>query len=77
MNGDEMVNISEEEFSNIISLVEEAVIERSTMLDRESRLEGALKLTLAWIDAVPKDTILPAMPGFDRDYVDYLLIKKT
>ncbi|WP_415912233.1 hypothetical protein [Neptuniibacter sp. QD37_11] len=26
-----------------------------------------------WIDAVPSDTVLPAMPGFDRDYVDATL----
>ena len=26
-------------------------------------------MMLEWIDAVPKETQLPAMPGFDRDYV--------
>jgi hypothetical protein len=26
-----------------------------------------------WIDSVPKDTILPVMPGFDRDWVDSVL----
>lgn len=33
----------------------------------------ALKATLNWIDNVPQDTPLPAMPGFDRDWVDSLL----
>ena len=40
---------------------------------RVSVLEGALSATLEWIDAVPKETLLPAMPGFDRDEVDGLL----
>lgn len=29
----------------------------------------ALEAALEWIDAVPADTVLPAMPGFDRDWV--------
>jgi len=33
-------------------------------------LQEALGLTLEWIDTVPQDTILPTMPGFDRDWVD-------
>jgi hypothetical protein len=35
----------------------------------------ALRWTLEWIDAVPSDTVLPAMPGFDRDEVNRILIK--
>jgi len=26
-----------------------------------------------WIDAVPSDTVLPAMPGFDRDWADSII----
>lgn len=35
----------------------------------------ALKAALEWIDAVPDDVAarLPAMPGFDRDWVDGIL----
>ena len=33
----------------------------------------ALKAALEWIDAVPADTSLPAMPGFDRDEVNALI----
>ncbi len=36
-------------------------------------LADALRMALEWIDAVPSGTILPAMPGFDRDWVDGLL----
>lgn len=36
-------------------------------------LVKALKAALEWIDAVPSDTPLPAMPGFDRDDVNALL----
>ena len=38
-----------------------------------NRLSEALKWALEWIDAVPQDTLLPGMPGFDRDYVNSLL----
>lgn len=30
-----------------------------------------------WIDAVPSETKLPAMPGFDRDWADEVLTKLT
>lgn len=33
----------------------------------------ALKWTLEFIDAIPKDIQLPIMPGFDRDYVNSLI----
>ena len=36
--------------------------------------EKALKTALAWIDSVPSAMALPAMPGFDRDVVDRLMI---
>ncbi len=29
-----------------------------------------------WIDAVPQDVVLPAMPGVDRDWVDSILANK-
>jgi len=35
----------------------------------------SLQLALAWIDTVPKDTILPTMPGFDRDEINNIIIK--
>ncbi|URC22224.1 hypothetical protein CHUUTOTORO_01390 [Serratia phage vB_SmaM-ChuuTotoro] len=38
-------------------------------------LVEALEATLEWIDAVPQDTELPTMPGFDRDWVDNILNK--
>lgn len=38
-----------------------------------AELRDALIAALEWIDAVPSDTELPAMPGFDRDYVDSLI----
>lgn len=33
----------------------------------------ALRECLNWIDGVPADTPLPAMPGFDRDWVESLI----
>ena len=38
-------------------------------------LVDALKAALEWIDAVPPETVLPTMPGFDRDDVNDLLAK--
>lgn len=37
------------------------------------QLLSALVAALEWIDAVPSDTVLPAMPGFDRDEVNELI----
>lgn len=33
-------------------------------------LRKVAKAMREWIDAVPNDIILPAMPGFDRDWAD-------
>jgi hypothetical protein len=38
-----------------------------------SSMIEVLEAALAWIDAVPKDTELPTMPGFDRDWADLVL----
>lgn len=38
-----------------------------------AELREAAKAMRDWIDAVPIDIRLPAMPGFDRDWVDSLL----
>lgn len=43
------------------------------MTEREKELLYWLQAALEWIDAVPSDTPLPAMPGFDRDVVDSLI----
>lgn len=32
---------------------------------------------LEWIDAVPSDTVLPTMPGFDRDWANDLIARAT
>lgn len=33
------------------------------------------EMALEWIDAVPDDAQLPAMPGFDRDWADEIVAK--
>lgn len=40
---------------------------------RELELLDALEAALEWIDAVPPETVLPVMPGFDRDWVNGLV----
>lgn len=37
----------------------------------------ALRKTLDWIDGVPAETSLPAMPGFDRDWVESMIAGQT
>lgn len=44
---------------------------------RNRELVEALKCALKWIDSVPKETQLPVMPGFDRDYFNDLLSKHS
>jgi hypothetical protein len=53
---------------------------RALMITAASRIEGlerALRWSLEYIDAIPADTPLPAMPGFDRDYVNGLLARSA
>lgn len=40
---------------------------------QRDELLKALVAALEWIDAVPSETALPAMPGFDRDEVNNLI----
>jgi len=37
---------------------------------RAKELEAVARAMREWIDAIPKETQLPAMPGFDRDWAD-------
>jgi hypothetical protein len=48
-----------------------AAIQRA--VNTHDDLLSALKAALEWIDAVPPETVLPTMPGFDRDDVNALL----
>lgn len=38
-----------------------------------SDVQEVARAALAWIDAVPQETPLPAMPGFDRDWAEEVL----
>lgn len=40
---------------------------------REQQLREIIDMAFTWIDSVPRDVELPAMPGFDRDQVDAFL----
>lgn len=37
------------------------------------RLQWCAKAAIGWIDSVPSDVVLPAMPGFDRDEFDAII----
>lgn len=39
----------------------------------KEELLWALKACLEWIDAIPEEVELPAMPGFDRDWVESVI----
>jgi hypothetical protein len=40
---------------------------------RYSELKEVALAMIEWIDAVPDDVQLPAMPGFDRDWAEEIL----
>ena len=60
--------------------MEATLIERDVLAKREHLLQEQLnnlrevaEAMREWIDAVPNDTVLPAMPGFDRDWADNII----
>lgn len=53
--------------------LENAAIEHAKVAGQRDELLKALTYALEWIDAVPSETALPAMPGFDRDEVNNLI----
>lgn len=53
-----------------------AAVNHSELAKENAALREALSMALQWIDALPPDIQLPAMPGFDRDYVNDLLAKE-
>lgn len=55
------------------SQLENAALEHAKIAGQRDALLSALTDALEWIDAVPSETALPAMPGFDRDEVNSLI----
>lgn len=53
--------------------LENAALEHAKVAGQRDALLSALADALEWIDAVPSETALPAMPGFDRDEVNNLI----
>ncbi|EKL0922814.1 TPA: hypothetical protein NEB77_003035 [Klebsiella pneumoniae] len=53
--------------------MENAALEYGKVAGQRDKLLKALTDALEWIDAVPSETALPAMPGFDRDEVNNLI----
>ncbi len=50
-------------------------IANAQLIAAAPELLEALNMALEWIDAVPSDVVLPTMPGFDRDYVNNVILK--
>ena len=40
---------------------------------RYAELKEVAVAVREWIDAVPEETVLPTMPGYDRDWADKIL----
>jgi hypothetical protein len=61
------------------SCLEESINAMATQVKVKTQPpKDLLSVTLAmreWIDAVPSDTVLPTMPGFDRDWADSVIDK--
>lgn len=53
--------------------LENAALEHAKVAGQRDALLSALTDALEWIDSVPSETALPAMPGFDRDEVNNLI----
>lgn len=53
--------------------LENAALEHAKVAGQRDALLSALTDALEWIDAVPSEMALPAMPGFDRDEVNNLI----
>ena len=53
--------------------LENAALEHAKVSGQRDALLSALTHALEWIDAVPSETALPAMPAFDRDEVNNLI----
>jgi hypothetical protein len=46
---------------------------RNEMKEDRDKAVFIAQVALEWIDAVPQETQLPAMPGFDRDWANNTL----
>lgn len=53
--------------------LENAALEHAKVAGQRDALLSALTDALEWIDAVPSEMALPAMPGFDRNEVNTLI----
>lgn len=51
--------------------------QKNAIIDQQAKEIKALREVVMamrdWIDAVPEDTQLPSMPGFDRDWADSVI----
>lgn len=62
-----------QEYKKYKAQLENAALEHAKVAGQRDALLSALTDALEWIDAVPSETALPAMPGFDRDEVNSLI----
>jgi len=51
------------------------VLANGLLISAAPELLELAEAALEWIDSVPQDTELPAMPGFDRDWAENVLAK--
>lgn len=62
-----------QEYKKYKAQLENAALEHAKVAGQRDALLSALTDALEWIDAVPSEMALPAMPGFDRDEVNNLI----
>lgn len=55
------------------AFVLQVITDTQEAMKQRDELLKALVAALEWIDAVPSEMALPAMPGFDRDEVNNLI----
>lgn len=75
----EVYEVGTQEYEQIINLlgIDDPCIEGKISPVNVTDMQNAIHALLEYIDAIPEDIQLPAMPGVDRDWIESLLSKRN
>lgn len=65
-----VITVLKNAFDRRLGIINELKEKLKSQQKLTEELAALSEAALAWIDAVPKETPLPAMPGFDRDWAN-------
>lgn len=70
-HGENWKDVTGDKFLYCMAAEIESLREQLAELERQNAELRKVAIAMRnWIDAVPKNTVLPTMPGFDRDWAD-------